>query len=186
MTPLLKPIFSAASLIALGTLASFAPAAATPSPPPPPCTAPPMPGPVATRFAQLGGISRFGCAVSASGPVYVFRHGRIEAIPAYGSNATYAAIVDASDIVHLYIEGTQAGNDFDEWLVRLTYEGSLINQVKYTPGSGDVGGTYASDILVHPGGRHGTFEIAMEGCFKAIFGQNSCMGWGIAVFQMDL
>jgi hypothetical protein len=177
------------ALALLGLLAQSRPAGAVPASAPkpaPPCTAPAMPGPIATRFAQLGGIPRFGCAVTTSGPVYVFRSGRIEAIPAYGPNATYAALVDASDIVHLYVSGTDPKNDYDQWLVRLTYDGSLINQVKYTPGNGDVGGTCASDILVHPGGRHGTFEIAMEGCFKSMFGQNSCVGWSNAVFMMDL
>ena len=166
--------------------ASLAPASAAPVKPAPPCTAPTLPEPVATRFTRLGGVERFGCPVDTNGPVYLFRDGRIEAIPQYGSSATYAAIVDRDRIVHLYLSDTDGSNDFDVWLVRLSFDGSLVNQVKYSPGDGDVGGTYAANVLVHPGNRHGTFDIAMEGCFKALFGQNSCMGWSGADFVMDL
>ena len=182
-------------VLAGSALAPFHPALATPTSAPKPVSAPKpappcgmpggLPGPIATRFEQLGGVERFGCAVNVTGPVYIFHSGRIEAVPVYGPSATYAAIVDASRIVHLYFSGSQAQNPVDRWLVRLTYDGSLINQVTYKAGDGDVGGTYASNILVHPGNRHGTFEIAMEGCFTGIAGSD-CLGWSYATFMMDL
>ena len=88
--------------------------------------------------------------------------------------------------MHLYVGGADWA--FSTWLVRLSFDGVLIDQVTYTPGdTPDVAGTYANDILVRPGaGRHGTFEVAIEGCTTYIGAPRSCAGWSDAVFQMDL
>ena len=174
---------------ALAAIAGTPPAVAAPARPAPPCDLSALPPAIASRVAELGGIRRFGCFDVERDGAYLFRYGRIEAIPAYGANATYALVTNPADplrIMHLYVSG--ADYAYSTWIVRLSDDGVSINQVTYEAGdTDDISGTYANDILVHPGvGRHGTFEVGIEGCETYAGAPSSCRGFGSAVFRLHL
>jgi hypothetical protein len=123
----------------------------------------------------------------APGSVYEFASGQMMLIPAYGANGTLAAFVDPQQLIHLYWSTPSGG--FDSWLVRLSYDGSLVNQQTYTPGDHPYGGevqrTYGTGVIVHPGGRHGALEVAVEGCYT--FGglhASDCRGWQTLTFNL--
>jgi hypothetical protein len=173
-----------AALVALAIATSFSTAVAAPAPAPSRPAAPcPYSGPsiIQQRWIQLGGAQTLGCFVDVQGDAYVFQHGEIEAIPNYSLVATFAAVVGSDHLIHLYWGDTHQFTA-DYWLVRLSYNDALLNQVRYDPGTGDVAGDYGANVIVHPGNRHGTFEIALEGC-----NGGGCLGWGsVPVLRLQL
>jgi hypothetical protein len=134
-----------------------------------PCDVPPAPSDVQARFTELGSAWTLGCFETCSGDTYVFRLGQI---------------VDIGSMEFHSYWNQSSKYSFDKWIVRLSYDGDFMNQATYKADGDRVAGNYGSEVIVHPGGRRGTFEIGMEGCFTALIAQSSCMSWTTVTINM--
>ncbi len=177
--------------------APIVPATIAPPRAPAPCELPAtVPSPISYRWMQLGGAKTLGCYDGKSGPnLYVFRSGRIMDISAtYRSGATLAAVIDAEQLIHLYWQAPNMDSYANaHWLVRLSYDGAEVNQRSYAPGDhpygvGSVQDKYGEDVIVHPGGRHGTLQVGVEACGGGglISSSSVCLGWGNGTLTFEM
>jgi hypothetical protein len=196
----------ATSLVPVGSRVSAAstkPAAAAPAARP--TIAPPkltpcdpsaaVPAPISSRWTQLGGARTLGCYDHTAGNLYVFKTGQIIDMSAsYRSGASLAAVLDAQQLIHLYWQAPNMNSYANpHWLVRLTYDGAEINQQSYAPGDhpysvGSVQEKYGEDVIVHPGGRHGAVQVAVEACGGGglISSASVCVGWAPGTLTFEL
>jgi hypothetical protein len=159
---------------AVGVPAAATKATPAPAKPAAPCTFTSGPADLQTRWAELGGARSFGCFVrQLSNGAYEFGSGQMMEIPSYGPGGTLAAYVDPGQLIHLYWATPYGG--FDAWLVRLSYNGVLVNQQ-----------TYGNGVIVHPGGRHGALQVAVEGVytFSGLHASETTNGWTELTFNL--